>query len=74
MIDVDANRVDDPDDLVAGHHRPSGVGALALHGQDVAVADPAGQCSNPDLIMTGLVQLAFYETELTLPSDLVSPI
>jgi hypothetical protein len=63
-------RVDDTDDLVAGHNRLAGVGTHALNSEYVAVANTAALNFDPDMTGIGRGQLAVHHLKLSLSSHL----
>jgi hypothetical protein len=69
-----ADRVDDADDLVAGHDRLAGVGTDAFPGEEIAVAYPARKHAHSDVSGFGIDDLALDEFELTLSRDLESAV
>jgi len=69
-----ADCVDDADDLVPGYHGLIRVGAQALDGEHVGVAHTAADHAKPYVTRLWLEQLALYQLELPLSSDLVSAI
>jgi hypothetical protein len=69
-----ADGIDGPDYLVAGNNWFRRIGALPLHGQNIAVAYPARGRPDPHVPGGGVVQFAVDEREFALSGDLISPI
>jgi hypothetical protein len=68
------DRVNDADDLVAGHNRHTGVGTHALHTKHVAVAHTAALNLEPDMTGTGRDKFAVHQLKLSLTSHLESTV
>jgi hypothetical protein len=71
---VTADRVDDADDLVAGHDRLAGVGTDTFHAEEIAVAHSACENADADVPRFGIDDLALDEFEFTLSCDLESAV
>jgi hypothetical protein len=72
--DIRTYGVDHADDLVTGDDRLAGVGTGTLTGDEIAVADAAGEDTHSDTTWLGVDDLALDELELTLSCDLKSAI
>jgi hypothetical protein len=69
-----ADRVDDADDLVAGHDGLAGIGAYAFRTEEIAVTHAARENAHADVSGFGIDYLALDEFELTLSRRLKSAI
>jgi hypothetical protein len=68
------DRVDDTDNLVAGHNRYAGVGTHALHAKHVAVAHTAALNLEPDMTGTGRDKFPVHQLKPSLTSHLESTV
>jgi hypothetical protein len=72
--DAGPDRVDDADDLVAGHDRSAGLWTNTLTREEIAVAHPAGEDTRPHMAWLRVDDFALDQLELTLPRDLESAV